>query len=181
MDSEQLAELAADACDDRKAVDIRLIRVDEVSSLADWMVIAGGQSDVQVRAIAQSVEDRLEIDAARLPLRKEGLNEGCFAAALGHVIYFFCGFGFFGSDWAVCGDLPVRICHAAFSGHHQTFAGAVGWNSHHRLWIICLAYGGPDVARFLHATTWFGVKFGFCSGGGSGDGHHAHSLCQFAV
>ena len=43
MDSEQLAELAADACDDRKAVDIQLIRVDEVSSLADWMVIAGGQ------------------------------------------------------------------------------------------------------------------------------------------
>ena len=79
MDSEQLAELAADACDDRKAVDIRLIRVDEVSSLADWMVIAGGQSDVQVRAIAQSVEDSLEIDAARLPLRKEGLNEGYWA------------------------------------------------------------------------------------------------------
>jgi ribosome-associated protein len=79
MGSEQLAELAADACDDRKAVDIRLIRVDEVSSLADWMVIAGGQSDVQVRAIAQSVEDRLETDAARFPLRKEGLNEGCWA------------------------------------------------------------------------------------------------------
>ena len=37
MDSQQLAELAADACDDRKAQDIRLIRVDEVSSLADWM------------------------------------------------------------------------------------------------------------------------------------------------
>ena len=55
MDSEQLAELAADACDDRKAVDIQLIRVDEVSSLADWMVIAGGQSDVQVRAIARAL------------------------------------------------------------------------------------------------------------------------------
>ena len=66
MDSEQLAELAADACDDRKATDIRLIRVDEVSSLADWLVIAGGQSDVQVRA-------------ERLPLRKEGLNEGRWA------------------------------------------------------------------------------------------------------
>ena len=35
LDSEQLAKLAAEACDDRKAVDIRLIRVDEVSSLAD--------------------------------------------------------------------------------------------------------------------------------------------------
>ena len=75
MDSEKLAELAADACDDRKAVDIQLIRVDEVSSLADWMVIAGGQSDVQVRAIARSVEDRLEDEVQRLPLRKEGVNE----------------------------------------------------------------------------------------------------------
>jgi ribosome-associated protein len=79
MDSEQLAELAADACDDRKAADIRLIRVDQVSSLADWMVIAGGQSDVQVRAIALSVQDRLETEASRVPLRKEGLNEGCWA------------------------------------------------------------------------------------------------------
>ena len=79
MDSEKLAELAADACDDRKATDVRLIRVDEVSSLADWLVIAGGQSDVQVRAIARSVEDRLEEDASRLPLRKEGLNEGRWA------------------------------------------------------------------------------------------------------
>ena len=72
MDSEQLAELAADACDDRKAVDIRLIRVDEVSSLADWMVIAGGQSDVQVRAIARSVQDRLEAKLPACPSVKKG-------------------------------------------------------------------------------------------------------------
>ena len=51
MDSEKLAELAADACDDRKGVDIQLIRVDEVSSLADWLVIAGGQRDVQSRPL----------------------------------------------------------------------------------------------------------------------------------
>ena len=79
MDSVRLAELAADACDDRKATDIRLIRVDEVSSLADWMVIAGGQTDVQVRAIAGSVEDRLEAAAERRPLRKEGISEGRWA------------------------------------------------------------------------------------------------------
>ncbi|MFM9109181.1 MAG: ribosome silencing factor [Prochlorococcaceae cyanobacterium] len=76
FDSEALARLAADACDDRKAVDIRLIRVDEVSSLADWFVICSGLSDVQVRAIARSVEDRLEETAARLPLRREGQSEG---------------------------------------------------------------------------------------------------------
>jgi ribosome-associated protein len=76
FDSRALAMLAAEACDDRKAVDIRLIRVDEVSSLADWFVICSGLSDVQVRAIARSVEDRLEAEARRLPLRREGQSEG---------------------------------------------------------------------------------------------------------
>jgi ribosome-associated protein len=75
-DSEALACLAAEACDDRKAVDIRLIRVEEISSLADWFLIGSGLTDVQVRAIARSVEDRLDQEAGRLPLRREGLAEG---------------------------------------------------------------------------------------------------------
>jgi len=74
--SEALARLAAEACDDRKAVDIRLIRVDEVSTLADWFVICSGLSDVQVRAIARSVEERIEAETGRLPLRREGQAEG---------------------------------------------------------------------------------------------------------
>ena len=74
--SEALARLAAEACDDRKAVDIRLIRVDEVTTLADWFLICSGLSDVQVRAIARSVEDRLEAEIGRLPLRREGQAEG---------------------------------------------------------------------------------------------------------
>jgi ribosome-associated protein len=76
LTSEQLANLAAEACDDRKAVDIRLIRVDELSSLADWFVIASGLSNVQVRAIARSVEDQIEATTGRLPLRREGQKEG---------------------------------------------------------------------------------------------------------
>jgi len=75
-DSKALALLAADACDDRKAADIVLIRVEEISSIADWFVIATGFSDVQVRAIARSVEDRIEEESGRLPLRKEGQTEG---------------------------------------------------------------------------------------------------------
>ena len=74
--SEALARLAAEACDDRKAVDIRLIRVEDISSLADWFVICSGLSDVQVRAIARSVEERLEREVHRLPLRREGQAEG---------------------------------------------------------------------------------------------------------
>ncbi len=76
VDSEALARLAAEACDDRRAVDIRLIRVEEVSSLADWFVICSGLTDVQVRAIARSVEERLEEEAGRRPLRREGQAEG---------------------------------------------------------------------------------------------------------
>ena len=75
-DSRALALVAAEACDDRKAVDIRLIRVEEVSSLADWFVICSGLTDVQVRAIARSVEDAIETQAGRLPLRREGQSEG---------------------------------------------------------------------------------------------------------
>ena len=75
-ESHRLARQAAEACDDRKAVDIRLIRVEEVSSLADWFVICSGLTDVQVRAIARSVEETLEEQAGRLPLRREGQREG---------------------------------------------------------------------------------------------------------
>ena len=77
--SRQLANIAANACDDRKAMDIRLIRVDGVTTLTDWLVVAGGQSDVQVRAIARSVEERIEEHTRRLPLRREGLREGRWA------------------------------------------------------------------------------------------------------
>ena len=76
-DSKALALLAAEACDDRKAADIVLIHVEEISSIADWFVIATGYSDVQVRAIARSVEDKVELESGgRLPLRKEGQKEG---------------------------------------------------------------------------------------------------------
>ena len=76
-DSKQLALLAAEACDDRKAGDIVLLRVEEISSIADWFGIATGFSDVQVRAIARSVEDKIEEESGgRLPLRKEGQKEG---------------------------------------------------------------------------------------------------------
>ena len=76
MDSEALVRLAAEAADDRKAVDIRLLKVDEVTTLTDWFLICSGLSTVQVKAIATSVADRLEEEAQRLPLRKEGLQAG---------------------------------------------------------------------------------------------------------
>ena len=79
MDSNRLVELAAVACDDRKAGDIKLLKVDQVSSIADWILITEGLSDVQVRAIINNVEKRLKEEANILPLRKEGINEAKWA------------------------------------------------------------------------------------------------------
>ena len=79
MDSNLLIQLAAGACDDRKGGDIKLLKVDEVSSIADWILITEGLSDVQVRAIINNVERKLREEANILPLRKEGINEAKWA------------------------------------------------------------------------------------------------------
>ena len=73
---EQLAFLAADAADDRKAEDMRLIDISAVSTLADYLLIVTGYSKVQLRAISGSILDKLEEDLHRLPLRTEGQDRG---------------------------------------------------------------------------------------------------------
>ena len=79
MDSSLIVELAAVACDDIKAGNIKLLKIDEVSSIADWILITEGLSDVQVRAIVNNVEKTLKEEADLLPLRKEGINEAKWA------------------------------------------------------------------------------------------------------
>ena len=79
MDNISIAQLAAEACEEKKAQNINLIDISKVSSLSDWILITSGLSDVQVRAIVNSVEERIKDQAKRLPLRKEGINEGKWA------------------------------------------------------------------------------------------------------
>ena len=79
MDSKDLIEIAAKAADDLKAKNIKIIQIDMVSSIADWIMIGEGLSDVQVRSIIKSVEDRVSEKANMVPLRKEGINEGKWA------------------------------------------------------------------------------------------------------
>jgi ribosome-associated protein len=73
---EQLAFLAAEAADDRKAEDMLLINIGEVSTLADYLLIVTGFSKVQLRAISNSIIDKIEADLNRLPLRTEGQDRG---------------------------------------------------------------------------------------------------------
>ena len=75
MDNKKIAFLAAKACDSKKAFDIRLINILKVSYITDWVLIAEGNSDVQVRSISKSVETELKDIFNIEPLRKEGTNE----------------------------------------------------------------------------------------------------------
>ncbi|MCY7277405.1 MAG: ribosome silencing factor [Phormidesmis sp. CAN_BIN44] len=74
--SYQLALLAAEAADDRKGEEITLMKVGEVTVLADYFVVITGFSKVQVRAIATSIEDKIFEKMNRRPLRSEGVSEG---------------------------------------------------------------------------------------------------------
>jgi ribosome-associated protein len=72
----ELAMAIAEGADDRKGVDIVILKVSEVSYLAEYFVVMSGLSAVQVRAIAGSIEHKVETDLHRLPVRSEGKNDG---------------------------------------------------------------------------------------------------------
>jgi ribosome-associated protein len=72
----RLAQTIAQAADERKGGDIRILKVDQVSYLADYFVIVTGFSVAQVRAICRTVEATVEEALGRLPLRTEGQGEG---------------------------------------------------------------------------------------------------------
>jgi ribosome-associated protein len=73
--SKELALTIAQAADDRKGADIAILRVGDVSFLADYFVIVTGFSKAQVRAISQSIGHKVETVWQRLPLRTEGKTE----------------------------------------------------------------------------------------------------------
>ena len=79
MDNKQLVLMAARACDEKKAKDIKLINIEKVSFISEWILIAEGLSDVQVRSITNSVEVELKEKAEIEPIRKEGVNEAKWA------------------------------------------------------------------------------------------------------
>ncbi len=74
--SANIAATIATAASDRKAGDILLLRVADVSYLADYFVIMTGYSRVQVRAIAEAIEENVAQEWQRRPLRVEGKTEG---------------------------------------------------------------------------------------------------------
>ena len=60
MNKEQeMVRIACKAIDDKKAIDIKIIDIHEVSVIADYFIIASGNNLNQVQAIVDNVEEQL--------------------------------------------------------------------------------------------------------------------------
>ena len=65
---------AAHAARDRKAVDVVVLDVRAVSSVADYFLICSGRSTTHVETIAEAIRTELKTDGHR-PLHAEGASE----------------------------------------------------------------------------------------------------------
>ncbi|MBQ8822828.1 MAG: ribosome silencing factor [Lachnospiraceae bacterium] len=57
--SRKMAKLAIEALEDKKAEDIKVIDISEVSVIADYFIIAGGTNRSQIQALADNVDEKL--------------------------------------------------------------------------------------------------------------------------
>lgn len=69
----ELAALAVAALEEKKAEDISVIDISQVSVIADYFIIAGGNNKSQIQALSDIVDEKL--GQAGLPLKQiEGYN-----------------------------------------------------------------------------------------------------------
>ncbi|PWJ44445.1 ribosome silencing factor [Sediminitomix flava] len=76
LDSKELAELAVKGMQEKKAKDIVLLDLRKTgNAVADFFVIATGNTDTQVDAIQNSVEEIIKIAKNELPHHREGYTQ----------------------------------------------------------------------------------------------------------
>jgi ribosome-associated protein len=76
---------------EKKACDLVVMAVRELTSIADYFIICSGRSDRQVQSIAQGIEENLS-GAGLSPLSVEGANRGHwvlmdFSDVIVHIFY----------------------------------------------------------------------------------------------
>ena len=73
--AKEMAKIAFEALEDKKGEDVCAIDISAVSVLADYFVIANGNSDSQVRALVDNVEEKMHKAGYELK-EQEGNNSG---------------------------------------------------------------------------------------------------------
>ena len=74
--AKELALLAARALADKKAKEIQALEISDLTTLADYFVIATGSSNTQINALVDNVEKVLHEEAGEEALHREGYRGG---------------------------------------------------------------------------------------------------------
>ncbi len=59
LSSKEMARIAYDALDEKLGKEIRIIKIDEISVIADYLIIANGTNSSQITALVDNVELRM--------------------------------------------------------------------------------------------------------------------------
>jgi len=78
MDSKKLAELCREFADNKKAENIVVLDVRDLSSVTDYFVVASGTSEPHLRAIVEEIIDQLRDGYDLRPLRRDGSVQGAW-------------------------------------------------------------------------------------------------------
>lgn len=91
LDPGQLARAAVDAASDKKASDVLLLDIREVTTFADYFVICSGSNRRQIQAIAESIDEQLGSQGASLFHREGDSETGWILLDFGDVIIHILG------------------------------------------------------------------------------------------
>jgi ribosome-associated protein len=78
-DKNEILQLALDIAkilDNKKAVDVKILKIDEKTVIADYFVIAGGTSTTMVNSLADEVEYKIGEEKGIKPANIEGRGLG---------------------------------------------------------------------------------------------------------
>lgn len=78
MTPENLKDMICEILDNKKALDINILKVDKLTIVADYFIICTGRSNAQVRALAEEVLDKME-EQGENALRNDGIKDGKWA------------------------------------------------------------------------------------------------------
>ena len=76
MTPKELAIIAAKALDEKKGKEIAAIEIADLTTLADYFVIASGTSNTQINALCDAVEKAMKEQTEETLLRREGYRDG---------------------------------------------------------------------------------------------------------
>lgn len=74
LDSAQIAKAVVDAAADKKAADVILLDIRNVTTIADYFVICSGNNTRQIQTIADAVDEALKKQGTQM-FQREGIAE----------------------------------------------------------------------------------------------------------